>query len=127
MTERDMRRLESAIGQTLPPAIRRFFLNFPPELRDVEADPDGDEFTLSDDPDHLIEINMPGRHYYQPVDWTPNMFLLGAGGSGETFWVDLNSKSGAVYRFDAGQQGQDSDDIADSLEQFARVMLGEDE
>lgn len=119
MTEQDLRRLEGEIGRSLSPAVRTFFLNFPPELLEVESDPDDDDFLLMDDADALIEMNRPGKHFYQPIDWTPRMFILGAGGCGETFWVDLDSEHGTVYRFDAGQEAEDSDEMADSLEEFA--------
>ena len=123
MTERDMQRLESAVGQQLPPVVRTFFLNFPPELRDREPDPDNDDFMPSDDVDFLIEINKPGAHGLQPVDWAPHMFILGAGGCGETFWIDLKSERGAVYRFDAGEEAGASADLADSIEDFARGFI----
>ena len=62
MTEKDLQRLESAIGRPLSPAVRHFFLNFPPELRtpEDERDPDPDDFELTDDADQLIQMNTPG-------------------------------------------------------------------
>jgi hypothetical protein len=121
MTERAMRRLEGAIGRTLPPTVRGFFLNFPPALRDTEGDPD--DFRLTDDADALIEMNTPGGHIYQPPDWTPDMFLLGAGACGETFWVDLGGERGSVHRFDAGEEAGASAELGDSLTEFARGLL----
>ena len=122
MTERDMKRLEGAIGRPLPPAVRTFFLNFPPALREIESDPDADDFELTDDADLLIEFNLPGQHFLQPTDWTPDVFILGAGGCGETFWIDLASPRGSVHRFDAGEEAGASAELADSIEEFAQGM-----
>lgn len=33
MTQDDLQRIEQALGQPLSPAVRHFFLNYPPELR----------------------------------------------------------------------------------------------
>ncbi len=123
MTERDMKRLEGAIGRALPPAVRMFFLNFPAALREMATDPNADDFQLTDDPDALIEFNLPGQHFYQPLDWTPDVFILGAGGCGETFWIDLASPRGSVHRFDAGEEAGASAELADSIEEFAQGML----
>lgn len=123
MTERDMKRLEGTIGRTLPPAVRAFFLNFPAALRDVESDPDADDFQLTDDPDALIAFNQPGACGLQPLDWTPDVFILGSGGCGETFWIDLASPKGSVHRFDAGEEARASAELADSIEEFAQGML----
>jgi cell wall assembly regulator SMI1 len=119
MTERDMQRLEAAIGRSLSPSVRQFFLNFSPELRGLERDEDFDAFKLTDDADALIEMNMPGRSHYIPHDWAPHMFILGADGSGVTYWVDLASKHGAVQCFEAGQAAEYSDEVAESLTEFA--------
>ena len=127
MTERDMKRLEGAIGRTLPPAVRTFFLNFPQALREPPDDPDADDFELTDDADTLIEFNLPGQHFFQPVDWTPDVFILGTGGCGETFWIDLTSPRGSVHRFDAGEEAGASAELAESIEDFAQGMLGSDE
>jgi len=122
MTEHDMNHLEGAIGQKLSAVVRTFFLNFPPELRAM-FDPYDDDFVPTDDSERLIEAN---RHY-RPVDWKAHMFILGAGSCGETYWVDLNSDCGSVFRFDAGTEGRFSDPIADSLEEWARGIIGSED
>lgn len=129
MTTEDLQRLERSLGRPLSPAVRQFFLNFPPELRAraEEHDPDGyDDFVLTDDVDELIAMNDPAQSYVLPLDWAPHMFILGAGGCGETYWVDLDDEQGSVHRFEAGQEAEYSDPVADSLEELARGMLGGD-
>lgn len=123
MTEHEMKRLETALARRLSPPVRQFFLNFPEALRDIERDEDFDGFELIDDPDALIEMNLEGKSYYLPHDWAPHMFILGADGSGLTFWADLNSQKGAVLCFEAGQAAEYSDDVADSLAEFAERLL----
>jgi SMI1 / KNR4 family (SUKH-1) len=135
MTDHDLDRIEKAIGQPLSPAVRRFFLNYPPELRTTFRelpceDEDGKPFRecpagneLPRDADDLIAANDPARSYLLPLDWTPNILILGAGACGETYWVDLDDEKGAVYRFDAGTEAKYSDDIADSLEAFAQALI----
>jgi hypothetical protein len=129
MTQRDLARLEAAIGRPLSPAVRQFFLNFPPELHisDDERDPDTDDFDLTDDTDSLIQLNKPGVGGLVPYNAEPRMFMLGCGGCGETWWVDLDDECGAVYFFDAGTDVHDSDRVADSIDEFARGMIGSDE
>ena len=127
MTESEMQRLEKEIGRKIPGEVRRFFLNFPPALGEMEQDRDEDDFVLTDEVNVLIEMNLPGKHFYQPVDWTPDVFLLGAGGCGETFWVNLASERGSVHRFDAGEEAGASAELADSLDEFASGILGEEE
>ena len=84
-------------------------------------------FFLSDDVDFLIELNSPAGHFMQPVDWTPDVFLLGSGGCGETFWIDLASERGSVHRFDAGEEAGASAPLADSIEEFAQGFFESDE
>lgn len=128
MTATDLQRLETAIGRPLPQAVRTFFLNFPPGLRvpDENRDPDDADFELTDDVDALISMNTVGFGRVSLPGAGPNFFALGAGGSGETWWVDLDSENGAVYFADAGIYAEDSDHVADSLAEFAQRMLDED-
>jgi len=126
MTQAEMQRLEGAIGRTLPDPVRHFFLNFPTELRDREPDPEDDDFALTDDADALIEMNRPGLCGLQPLDWMPDVFILGAGGCGETFWIDLTSPQGSVHRFDAGEEAGASAELADSIVDFADQFLDTD-
>jgi hypothetical protein len=135
MTEHDLQRIEQAIGRPLSAAVRRFFLNYPEELRTTTRatggeDEDGNPHTecpadseLGDDPDAIIGANTPGQSYLLPLDWAPNMLILGAGACGETYWVDLDDEGGSVHRFEAGQEAADSDDLADSLEEFAQGLI----
>lgn len=125
MIPADLERLETAIGRPLP-AVREFFLNFPPGLRtpDKERDPDADDFELTDDADALIQMNRPGWGGVAIPGAGENVFVLGSGGCGETWWVDLDGERGAVYFCDAGTSAEDSDHVADSLAEFAQRMLG---
>jgi hypothetical protein len=127
MTERDLKKLEGAIGRALPLAVRTFFLNFPAALREKESDPDTDDFQLTDEVDVLIEFNTPGQCGLQPLDWTSDVFILGSGGCGETFWINLASERGSVHRFDAGEEAGASAELADSIEEFAQGMIGSGE
>lgn len=126
MTETDLQRVEVAFGRRFPEAVRHFFLEFPPELRAASGnlDPDDADFHLHDNADHLIGAITPGESYIIPLDWAPNMLLLGAGGCGETYWVDLDDERGPVRRFDAGEPAEFSHDIAGSLQDYARRVLG---
>lgn len=130
MTEADARNLEAQIGRPLSPPVRHFFLNFPSALRDIAAaaDPDGedpwDDFYLTDDIDGMLAMNADTPYGLRPLDWEPHMLLLGSGGCGETFWVDLGSETGTMYRFESGQEAKDSDHIADSLDEYARRVIG---
>jgi hypothetical protein len=127
MTEADVKRLEGTIGRPLSPPVREFFLNFPPALRDPPDDDELDDFHLTDDVEALIRFHSVGWGNLRPIDWTPRMLMLGSGGCGETFWVDLDSPTGAVYRFDAGQEGRWSDPMSDSLAEWARNLFGDGE
>jgi hypothetical protein len=135
MTEQDLQRVEQAIGRRLSRAVRHFFLNYPEELRTTrrptgEEDEDGNPYTecpaqweLWDDPDGLISATRPtsqGGLLIPP--YPPNMLVIGCGGCGETYWVDLDDERGAVYRFESGRQ-DDSDRMADSLEDFAQGLI----
>jgi hypothetical protein len=53
-----------------------------------------------------------------------NQFILGAGECGETYWVDLDNATGAVYRFESGEDAKYSQEIASSVAEFARVLIG---
>jgi hypothetical protein len=134
MTDADLKCIEDAIGRPLSAAVRRFFLNYPEGLRTTKREmfvsgQDAPvhtecpaEYELCGDAEGIIEMNAVGGGGLVYGDWPANQLVLGAGACGETYWVDLDSESGAVYRFEAGQQ-DDSDDIADSLEQFARNLI----
>ncbi len=125
MRSDDLRRLEAAIGRPLPPAVRAFFLNFPPGLRtpDEERDPDFSDFELTDDADALIRMNTDGPDNIWLPEAGPNFFALGSGGCGETWWLDLDSENGTVYFADAGTYARHSDHVADSLGEFAQGIL----
>jgi hypothetical protein len=127
MTPADLERLESAIGRSLPAGVRQFLLNFPPGLRipDEERDPDFSDFELTDDADALTAMNAPGIGGLALPNAGANFFALGAGGCGETWWIDLDTENGTVYFADAGTYAEDSDHVADSLAEFAQRMLDE--
>jgi hypothetical protein len=126
MTERDLRRLEAAIGRSLSPAVRQFFLNFPTALRERDEDDDGDDFALTDSADDLIRMNTPGPGRIMIPNAGPNVFALGSGDCGETWWVDLDDEHGAVYFCDAGTYAEYSDRVSESIEEFAGRFLGRD-
>jgi hypothetical protein len=128
MTAAELERLETAIGRRLPSGVRDFFLNFPPGLRiaDEDRDPDDSDFELTDDVDALIAMNTAGPQRAVLPEAGPNFFALGSGGCGETWWVDLDSENGTVYFADAGTYAHHSDHVADSLAEFAKVMLNPD-
>jgi cell wall assembly regulator SMI1 len=125
MTAADLQRLETALGRPLSPPVRESFLGFPPGLRlpDDERDPDDMDFELTDDVEALIAMNTdgPGRVWLPGAG--PNFFALGCGGCGETWWVDLDDPTGAVYFADAGTDAEYSDRVADSLAEFAQRTL----
>jgi hypothetical protein len=129
MTAADLQRLETAIRRPLSPAVRQFFLSFPPGLRtpDEEREPDDSDFELTDDADDLIRMNTPGWGCIVIPNAGPNVFALGSGGCGETWWVDLDDEHGAVYFCDAGTYVENSDRVADSLSEFAQRMLDAEE
>jgi hypothetical protein len=88
------------------------------------TDPDGEPYLecpadneLAGDPDAIIALNTSG------LDRTPRMLVVGEGGCGETYWVDLDDQRGPVYRFEAGQEAASSDPVADSLEEFAGNLI----
>jgi hypothetical protein len=134
MTEQDLQRIETALGRPLSEAVRRFFLNYPEELRTTQRDMGEDDegnpstecpadYELPGDADAIIAANTPGLVSLCPPDRPGHMLVLGAGACGEVYWVDLDSPAGTVYRFEAGQDPQDSQDMADSLEEFARNLI----
>jgi hypothetical protein len=126
MTEVDLQRVEGAYGRQFPVAVRDFFLNFPPEFRAAaeNRDPDDAEFRLNDNADHLIQAITRGRSYLIPPDWAPHMLLLGCGGCGETYWVDLDDERGPVLLFDQGEPAEFSYEVAGSLQEYAWRLLG---
>ncbi len=133
MTSPDVLKIEAAIGRALSVAVREFYLNYPAELRTATTgyeDDEGNTITecpadneLCDSADGLIALNdrRPGGN---AAFMEANQFILGAGGCGETYWVDLDDVKSAVHRFDAGQDANYSDDVAGSLAEFARVLIG---
>jgi hypothetical protein len=134
MTENDLRRIEGAIGRTLPAAVRRFFLNYPPELRtttrDMATDPDGEpclecaaDYELYDNPDAIIAVNSAGEGPLMHPERTARILIIGEGGCGEVYWVDLDDERGPVYRFEAGEEAESSEPVADSLELFAENLI----
>jgi hypothetical protein len=125
MTGDDLRRLEAAIGRSLPRGVQKFFLNFPPGLRtpEEELDPDFSEFELTDDADALIQMNAAGPYNLSLPEAGPNFFALGSGGCGETWWIELDTENGTVYFADAGTYARHSDHVADSLAEFAQGIL----
>ena len=134
MTENDLRQIEQAIARPLSPAVRRFYRNYPPELRtttrDMGTDQDGQpylecaaDYELCDDPNAIIALNTPGPLSPRPPDGMAGMFIVGSGACGETYWVDLDTEGGAVSRFEAGEEAGSSDPVADSLEEFAEGLI----
>lgn len=134
MNEADIKCIEDAIGRPLSAAVRRFFLNYPEELyttkREMYVSGQDEpvhaecpaEYELSGNAEAIIAMNGVGPGSAVSSDWPANQLVIGAGACGETYWVDLDSERGAVYRFEAGQQ-DDSDDMADSLDEFARNLI----
>lgn len=132
MTSDDVQRVERAIGRPLSPAVRHFFLNYPPELRSTARDlgptPEGEPYRecaadneLCDRADALIALNGPQAGLLR--DDAGHRLVVGEGGCGETYWADLDDPVGAVYRVEAGTDPAYSDPVADSLEQFARGLI----
>ena len=131
MTQDDLRRIEQAIGRPLSAAVRRFFLNYPPELRTTARDlgptPEGEPYRecaadneLCDSADAVIALN---RREGWASDFPDNLLIVGAGECGETYWVDLDDERGAVYRFEDGTEPEYSDQLWDSLEEFAQGLI----
>ncbi len=132
MTPEDLRRIEKAIGRPLSDAVRQFFLHYPPELRstvrDFGDDDEGNPYTecpadneLCDSADALMALN--DRSVGWMADFPRNMLIVGSGGCGETYWVDLDNAAGAVYRFESGSPPDASDPMAESLAEFARGLI----
>ena len=132
MTLSDILRIEAAIGRAVSPAVREFYLNYPAELRTTTTGYEDDEgstitespadYELCDSADGLIALNdrRPGGN---AALMEANQFILGAGGCGETYWVDLDDVTGAVYRIEAGEDVKYSEEVAGSLAEFAGVLI----
>ena len=130
MSPSDIQRIEAAIGRGVSAAVREFYLNYPAELRATESgyqDDEGNPITecpadneLCDSADGLIALNdrRPGGN---AALMEANRFILGVGGCGETYWVDLDDANGAVYRCESTPEY--SEDVAGSLAEFARVLI----
>lgn len=134
MTDDDLLQIERAVERPLPATVRRFFLNYPADLRltkrDMGTDQDGQPFTecaadyeLCDTADAILALNAPGLTSPRPLDWTPRMLIVGMGACGEVYWVDLDDERGRVYRFESGQDAESSDSVADSLAGFAEGLV----
>jgi hypothetical protein len=132
MTSHDLERIERALSRSLSPAVRGFFLAYPPELRGTTRDlgptPEGEPYLeyaadneLCDSADAIIALNDPRAGLL--LDGADHRLVVGQGGCGEIHWVDLNDPGGAVYRCGAGTEPEHSDRLADSLEQFARGLI----
>ncbi len=132
LTPADLRRVEETLGRPLSPAVREFYRHYPAALRAVTRDlgptPDGQPYLecaadneLTDNVDGILALN--DRRSGHASDWPDNMLVVGEGGCGETYWVDLDDEGGAVHLFDAGSQPEDSARVADSLAEFARQLL----
>src|SRR5437879_254284 len=136
MCENDLERIEGAIGRPLSAALRRFYLDYPTELRavsrtllagygkDVEMVERAAARELLDDADALIEVNDAGEKP-DVMGWTPNCFVVGLDPDCDlVFWVDLDDPRAGVFRYERTPGGiQDSDPIADSIEEFARGLI----
>ena len=132
MSPDDLVRIERALGHPLSPAVHAFFLNYPPELRSTTRDlgptSEGEpylecpaDYELSECADAIIALNAPGA--VSGYDLTSRRLVVGQGGCGEAFWVDLDDPMGSAYRFDAGMDPKYSDHLAASLEQFAQGLI----
>jgi hypothetical protein len=132
MTQDDLQRIEQAIGRLLSAAVRRFFLHYPPELRgttrELGPDPEGEpcvecaaDNELCDTADAIVAHN--DRRSGRRSDFPDNLLILGEGGCGETYWVDLDDERGAVYRFEAGTDPGHSEQLWDSMEEFAHGLI----
>jgi hypothetical protein len=132
MSSDDLQHIERAIGWSLSPAVRGFFLNNPAALRSTTRDlgptPEGEPYLecpadneLSDRADAIIALNAPQAVLM--FDDSGRRLVVGEGACGEVYWVDLDDPSGPVYRIEAGADPEDSDRLADSLEQFAQGLI----
>jgi hypothetical protein len=132
MTGHDLDRIEQALSRPLSPAVRQFFLNYPPDLRgtvrDLGPTPDGEPYTecpadyeLCDTADAIVALNDPKAGIM--LDDATHRLVLGQGGCGETYWADLTDPGGAVYRFDSGTDPKYSDPVAATLEEFAHGLV----
>src|SRR6516162_2495437 len=124
MTDNDLLQIERAIGRPLSAAVRRFYLAYPQELwtttRAMGSDPEGEpclerpaDYELSDSAEAIIAMNASAPTGLQPLDWTSRMLVIGAGGCGEIYWVDLDAEHGPVYRFESGEKAEYSEEVAD--------------
>jgi len=134
MTADDVQGIEREVGRSLPEAVRQFYLNYPPELRstarDMGIDQDGNAYRecaadneLCDGADQLIAMNADGPNGLRPLNWNSNVLVVGCGGCGEVFWVDIADERGPVYCFESGQDATPIDPVAGSLREFAANLL----
>jgi hypothetical protein len=132
MTAHDLDRIEQALGRPLSPAVRRFFLNYPTELRGtvrhLGRTPDGEPYTecpadyeLCDTADAIVALNDPRSGIGFEAAF--HRLVVGQGGCGEVYWADLDDPGGAVFRTEAGAQPHDSDPVVNSLEDFSRGLI----
>lgn len=133
MNTADLARIEQTIGRSLPSELSQFYLNYPAALRStvrrLGPDDAGQIYTecaadneLLDCPDAIIEMN--DRQGGWASDLPANVFIVGSGECGETYWVDLDDASAAVHRFDAGTDVEFSDRPWASIDAFAQAMIG---
>jgi|GEM_PF-6759004 len=100
MNDADLKRIEIAVGRSLPNGFRSVMLNFPQKLIAAATltDADGNEFIesmmITPNADYIIAGIDDRRH---DPDWPKNYVVIGDNGCGEEFSVDISIERCPVF------------------------------
>jgi hypothetical protein len=103
MSAAELKRIEAALGITLPEPYRRLLESFPvPRLR-------GNAFTdLWDDAGQLIAVNRGLREWdHGHAPWPTRWFFIGEGLTGSGYALDVREPAAPVYRIEPGTRRPD--------------------
>jgi hypothetical protein len=93
MTEADLRRIELALGLTLPSHYRTVMQQYP-----FGPDTVAQDCAMPDDANRVVEQNLGYRkHGFFGAAWSTQYFAFGHNGFGDAFYLDLSLERSPVF------------------------------
>lgn len=99
MKASDLADVETELGVVLPEAYRGAMLAYPLDPTDANS-----RIALPDDARAVIAFNRFLREQF-PDEWPPTYFAVGNGPCGDPYFLDLGTRSAAVWSWDHETHG----------------------